>query len=215
MKIFKKLGLGLLILLALSVAYLLLALVLGLVPVNSKRSQAADFTTIFLASNGVHLDLVLTKEDLSDSLRMGLELRDNFQFVSFGWGDEDFYLNTPTWADLSLGVALNALFLNSSTLVHITEYTSPSKNWAVLNVDESQLRAINQRLNASFLLDGQGNKQLLENQGYGYSDDFYRARGSYSCFYTCNTWVNHMFKASGLKAAVWTPFDFGVMQHYR
>jgi len=55
---------------------------------------------------------------------------------------------------------------------------------------------------------------MLEGSGYGSKDDFYRANSSYSCFKTCNTWVNTAFKESGLKAALWTPFDFGLMGYY-
>ncbi|REG87882.1 uncharacterized protein DUF2459 [Winogradskyella sediminis] len=57
-------------------------------------------------------------------------------------------------------------------------------------------------------------KIILENQGYSSIDDFYKAKGSYSCFKTCNSWVNSAFKESGLKSCLWTPFDFGLMNKY-
>ena len=50
---------------------------------------------------------------------------------------------------------------------------------------------------------------------YGKDDSFYEAKGSYSFLYTCNTWTNNALKAAGQKAALWTPSDFGIFQHYK
>ncbi|MFP3836064.1 DUF2459 domain-containing protein, partial [Chryseobacterium sp. SIMBA_028] len=47
------------------------------------------------------------------------------------------------------------------------------------------------------------------------NDAFYDAKGTYSFFYTCNTWANNALKAAGQKAALWTPSDFGIFQHYK
>ena len=50
---------------------------------------------------------------------------------------------------------------------------------------------------------------------YGKNDAFYDAKGSYSFLDTCNTWSNNGLKAAGQKAALWTPSDFGIFQHYQ
>ena len=49
---------------------------------------------------------------------------------------------------------------------------------------------------------------------YGINDAFYDAKGKYSFFETCNTWANDGLKEAGQKAALWTPSDLGIFQHY-
>ncbi len=62
---------------------LLLALILGGTPVHQQLSEETYFTTIFFRGNGVHVGLVLGIEDLSDSLRLGLQLKEDTRFLSF------------------------------------------------------------------------------------------------------------------------------------
>jgi hypothetical protein len=60
-----------------------------------------------------------------------------------------------------------------------------------------------------------GEKIILSERGYTRKDDFYKANGRYSLFKTCNSWVNLGFKESGLKACLWTPFDFGLLRKHK
>ena len=64
-------------------------------------------------------------------------------------------------------------------------------------------------------MDQNGNKILLIGKGYTTYDEFYEAKGNYSCFKTCNSWVNSALKESNLKACYWTPFDFSVLNKYK
>ena len=52
------------------------------------------------------------------------------------------------------------------------------------------------------------------NAVYGKNDAFYDAKGRYSFLNTCNTWINDGLKVAGQEAALWTPTDFGIFQHY-
>ena len=67
---------------------------------------------------------------------------------------------------------------------------------------------------SEFKINENGMKIILDNKGYSTRDDFYKSEGSYSCFKTCNSWVNIGFKKSGLKSCYWTPFDFGLINKY-
>lgn len=200
-------------LLSFPLLYLVVALVLTYIPVSETNTSQAKDLTIFLSTNGVHLDIILPTDYLSQGLSNGLTYKSNTQYLAFGWGDRDFYLNTPTWNDLRLSTAINALFLTSETLMHVSHYASKRASWVAVALSQDQLTQIN-----AYLLEGfqniDGQKVLLANQGYGSHDDFYVAQGSYSCFKTCNTWVNQGFKQIGLKACLWTPFDFGLLNTY-
>ena len=169
---------------------------------------------IYLNTNGVHLDIIIPVSEIDNDLKKGLKMKDE-KYLSFGWGDENFYLNTPTWNDLTFKNAFSALFLDSNTLSHLTKYSEKNSEWTVVNLNEKQLAKLNKYILTSFKFDESGNKMILENKGYSTNDDFYKAIGSYSCIKTCNSWANSALKRSDLKSCYWTPFDFGIINKYK
>lgn len=125
-----------------------------------------------------------------------------------------FIFNTPTWGDLTFVNAFSAMFLKSSTLIHLTRYKQKNTDWIEIKVNELELEKMNSYLLNTFEVNENGNKIILEGKGYSSTDGFYKSKGSYSCFKTCNSWVNIGFKKSGLKSCLWTPFDFGLINKY-
>lgn len=196
------------------VFYILISLVLSLITLERKEKDPISNKSIYLNTNGVHLEVAIMKEDLDSLLLSGIKHQPHENFLSFGWGDESFYLNTPTWGDLTFNTAFKAAFLKSSSLIHVTRYPQKQSDWVEVLVSENELKKLNNYLINSFEADNWGFKILLENRGYSANDDFYRSKGSYSCFKTCNTWINSGFKESGLKSCFWTPFDFGLIWKY-
>ena len=218
MKVQLKRILSLLLVLIVSVVlYVLAAFLLMNVKVNSNESlnsQNVNTAQIFLSTNGVHLDLIVPVNHLTLNLKQGLYLGSQDAFVAFGWGDEDFYLNTPTWSDLTLITAVKALFLKSSTLMHVSRFQNIDHDWVKVAINDDQLKKINSYLEDSFQKNLKNQKQLIPNASYFSNDRFYKANGSYSVLKTCNTWANQAFKESGLPACYWTPFDFGLLGIY-
>lgn len=214
MRIVKKIAKWITYFLLIPVIYLLISLVLTSITVNKKLNQEDADKSIFLTTNGVHLDIVLPKENIDSLLLSGLYHRPTDNFLSFGWGDENFYLKTPTWADLTFKNAFIALFLKSSSLIHLTRYQIEEEDWVEIRVTDSELKKLNTYLFRSFNLNEAGEKVMLSNRGYSSRDNFYKAEGNFSCFKTCNSWVNSGLKESGMKACYWTPFDFGLINKY-
>ena len=162
----------------------------------------------------MHLDILLHINDLNDELKEGIVFTPDERYFSFGWGDENFYLNTPTWGDLTFKNAFKALFLKSSSAIHLSSYKRVKDSWTKVIISESELKKLNQYMSHSFKKNKKGNKIIIVNSGYSANDHFYKANGNFSCFNTCNTWVNNAFKESNLKSCLWTPFDFGLINKY-
>ena len=134
------------------------------------------------------------------------------EWLEFGWGDRDFYLNTPTWADFSLAVALRAAVgAGQGALVHVDHLGQPREGPAVrrLTISEEQYRRLVARIRSTFLLPRDG--RIVPVRGYGPSDVFYPAHGRYSAWATCNSWVGWTLGAAGVKIGAWTPFSAMVM----
>ncbi|HEX8389399.1 MAG TPA: DUF2459 domain-containing protein, partial [Sphingomonas sp.] len=102
-------GGALLALIGMLALYAVAGLVGGAIPVNRGWRPPERGVRVFVESNGVHLGIVVPKnaagvdwrelarpEHLADP-RYGAHL-----YLSFGWGERDFYLDTPSWADVRL-----------------------------------------------------------------------------------------------------------------
>ncbi len=207
----KKISKWILAFFLIPVVYLLVSLILTFIPVNNEEEYTEKNKSIYLNSNGVHLSIIIPKNQIDLKLLNGLIYFENDNYFSFGWGDKNFYLNTPNWSDLTFNNAFKALFINSSSLIHLTRYSTTSNDWTEIKVSQNQLNKINQYIYKTFYFDTLDKKVVLNNKGYSNNDDFYEALGSFSCFKTCNSWVNSGLKDSNIKACLWTPFDFGLL----
>jgi len=124
--------------------------------------------------------------------------------------NKNFYLKTPRFSDLKFSTTAKALFLKSESLLHLTAYNEIKNNWVKVSISKKQLEQISSQLNQQFNF-----SSLAPIEGYHSTDFFYQAKGSYSCLFTCNTWVNSIFKNANLKASSWTPFSFRLLELYR
>jgi len=204
------------------VVYIVCMFTLSRIPVNSKDEDPARDVTIFIKSNGVHTDIVFpiknqykdwtplvhpTKTTSKDS---------TFQYVGIGWGDRDFYLNTPQWSDLKASTAFKAAFWMGTGLMHATFHHEPKESERCIKVMVSKqeyLRMVN--FAESSFIKTSGKSVLIEGASYGDHDLFFEAKGKYNLFYTCNAWANNCLKSGSQKAALWSLTDTGILGHYR
>ncbi|CAL2079420.1 conserved hypothetical protein [Tenacibaculum dicentrarchi] len=215
MKLGKKIIKWILSFLLIPITYIIISLILSSITVNRILNNESAEKLIYLNTNGVHLDIVIPIENIDSLVLSGIKHEKSEKYLSFGWGDGNFYINTPTLSDLTFSNAFRALFLKSSTLMHVTRYKQKRSDWIEIKVNHSELQKLNSYLLNTFEINENGMKMILENKGYSSRDNFYRSKGSYSCFKTCNSWVNIGFKETGLKSCLWTPFDFGLLNKYQ
>src|SRR5690349_9414607 len=121
--------------LAVPIVYLLAALVFGYVPANDRWVEPQDGVTIFLRTNGVHTWIVVPKVTPEMDWRPyapGADLKDPRweagNYVALGYGNRTFYLETPTWGDLTMKNAFLALFGQGRTLIHADHTNNPQPN---------------------------------------------------------------------------------------
>ncbi|PHN03268.1 TIGR02117 family protein [Flavilitoribacter nigricans] len=193
--------------------YLLAGLILSLAATRPEKQNCSQKHTIYIGTNGVHLDIILPRELLGDSLSGALLSPTDIRYLAFGWGDKGFYLETPTWAELEVSVALEALFWKSGTAMHLTHYRRQYGSWRLIDLCPDQLQRLQTYIWHGFAKDGEGRLIEIPRAGYTRMDHFFEAVGHYSCLKTCNNWVNIGLKRAGLKTAVWSPFDLGVLYH--
>ncbi len=195
-------------------SYLFLTLLLGLISTRAKVETCRQRQSVFVTTNGQHLFLILTPAQLDPAFWSELNVPANVRHVAFGWGERAFYLNTPTWGDLRLGVALHALFLPSASAMHVF-YPRRGADWIELTLCPGQLEAMVTFIGESFDRNEAGKLLPIPSPMYPPDQRFYEARGTYWLGYTCNNWVNTALKRAGVSTAVWSPFDRGVLYHLK
>jgi len=210
---------GLALLAGLPLAYALAALLGALIPANAGWRQPAEGITIFIRTNGVHTWIMVPKvsaetdwRGLADPAHIA-DRRYAGDYLAFGYGNRDFYLNTKTWADLSVPTALSAGFGRGSSLVHVDHVWSPTPDeyQKPLRITRDQYRRLAGFIRTSFVLGRDGEPILLPGRGYGPSDAFYEAAGTYNAARTCNEWTGEALRAAGVKTGIWTPFADSIM----
>lgn len=205
-------GAGLAIL-ALAVLYAVAGLLGGAVAANASRSPPTTGVVIYVENNGVHTGLVLpvraagvdwsgaaAPDDLRDRGQAGHRWR------AFGWGDRDFYLNTPRWRDTDPAIVVRAAMGTGHTVVHVEAIGEPPVGKDVRRV---VLRPEEYRRLARFVMGSFG--PGVARHGYDDNDAFYPGTGRYNAIKTCNAWTGAGLRTAGVRMGRWTPFPVTVM----
>lgn len=206
-------------------AYLLAALALGLLPVNADWRPAMKGeggVPVWLRTNGVHADLVLPAKwpghgahdftrELPPSVVIDFSHEASvapFAWIAFGWGDRDFYLNTPTWADFDLATGWRAITARGPSAMHV-EYLRRPEDYDVrlLLLAADEYGRLVDYIRAGFRRDAKDAPIRIDHPGFFATDAFFEGTGSYSPLLTCNEWVRRALAQAGVRTATWAPFD--------
>ncbi len=169
---------------------------------------------IFVQSNGIHLEFVIETPDAGPLSVVAEQLPGPRPlYLAFGWGEREFFLKTPTWADFDLGVAIGALLWQSDVLMRVSPvYAAPSgPGTRRLHIGEDHARQISLFIETSIRFLEDGSPIPVDSALYDQAGIFLEGLGTYTPFYTCNEWVNDGLKQAGVPTAAWSPFPHGVM----
>ncbi len=202
-----------------------LAVILGMLFKTSGQNAEIEgdkLHQIYVYTNGLHASFVLPVTAGQYDWRTHFPLEhfpgadSSFSYISLGWGDRDFYLNTPEWSELDVSTTLRALFLPTPSIIQATyrrDYKCMNKNCYMLEISESQYVILTQYILQSIEKKDENSLDLIKRSGYTPYDRFYEATGAYSCINTCNNWLNRGLKAMSIHTALWSPLDVGIFVH--
>jgi uncharacterized protein (TIGR02117 family) len=219
-KLGKWVGRLLTALLAIPALYLFAALIGSLVPVNRSWTEPKQGTIVYLADNGIHVDLIMPINAQGLDWAPLIPKRDfahadpNAGWISFGSGEQRVYLNTPTWWDITPRTIWSALS-GGKRVMHVEYVPSPSYAVREIRLRPEEYRRLWAAVRADFALDSQGRPIRINHPGYGPSDAFYQAVGKASAFRTCNSWVADRLRLAGVRTSLWPPFAQGLLWRYR
>ena len=206
--------------LAIPALYLLAAVAGALIPINSGWKEPERGITIYLASNGVHVDLVLPASAQGLDWRPLLPKSDfadvpvDAGWIAFGAGERRVYLETPTWGDLTLETAAVAL-AGGERVMHVEWTRDPSYAARAVRLTPEQYRRLWAAIRAGFALDQEGKPIRIDHPGYGPRDAFYHGVGKANAIHTCNQWAANSLRLAGVEVPLWSPFVQGLVWRYR
>ncbi|HET9353871.1 MAG TPA: TIGR02117 family protein, partial [Sphingomicrobium sp.] len=206
--------------LAVPALYLVAALIGSLLPVNRGWEEAARGTTIYIADNGIHADIIMPVKAHGLDWAPLFPRRDfaaadpGARWIAFGSGEERVYLNTPTWWDLTPRTISSALG-GGRQVMHVEYVADPSYAVREIRLRPEEYRRLWGAIRADFLLDRRSRIQRIDHPGYGCCDAFYRAPGKHSALRTCNTWAAKWLRLAGVETSLWPPFVPGLTWRYR
>lgn len=193
--------------------YLAAALLGAVVPQNRGWAEADRGITIWIDATPAHTELILPVAAAGHDWR-GRIRAEHFPdglspsaFLSFSWGERNFFLTTPTWADFRLSAGLRALVAGHATLIHVYRIDRMPQGSPIRLAPEAYRRLV-AHLEAQFADGG------MPLPGYGAADAFFPARGRYTPLHTCNQWTRDALAAAGVRVGRWTPFAQSLMWRF-
>ncbi len=216
-----SIGRGLaLAILAIPLAYLLAALVGALIPVNAGWREPDEGITVYLADNGVHVDLILPATAQGLDWRPLVPQSDfaavpvDAGWIAFGAGERRVYLETPTWGDIT-PATIWAATSGGERVMHVEWTRDPTYAARAIRLTPEQYRRLWTAIRAGFRLDANGQPVRIDHPGYGPRDAFYEGVGKASAIDTSNQWIASRLRLAGVKAPLWSPFTIGLTWRYR
>ena len=201
----------------LAALYMIAALVLGAIPVNTGFVHSDRGVPVYLRTNGVHAELILpTRANGVDwsvdfpasDMRV---LAEPLSWVAFGWGDRGFFIDTPTWSDLRPSTALWALSGLGDGAMHVEYIETPRAYKArELRLSRDEYARLAAYVRSAFRRNAADRPLRIDAPGYFEADAFYEAVQNYKPWFTCNDWVRRALTEAGVRAPFWSPFEMAL-----
>ncbi len=186
--------------------------------VSSKTSCNFE---ICIHDAGIHSNIVVpvrnTVFDWNNYLslgKIGFARNEQYKYLSFGWGDHDFYMQTPTWADLDIAITFRALFFPTPSVMYVQGYQLFPQNLKIkcVKANKNDYLQLMNFINDSFQIDKKGRKIRI-GKGHSSNAGFYAAKGSYSLLRNCNTWTAEGLRKADINTPLWDGLSSAIMLH--
>ncbi|MEG4571154.1 TIGR02117 family protein [Microcoleus sp. N3A4] len=184
-------------------------------------SQADCTISLYISNQGIHTEIIVpVKNEYFDwnqflpLTKIGRDATSDYKYLSFGWGDRAFMLETPTSGSINPVTGFKALIFPNPSTVQVQGYRVFPQNQETKCVKISganYLKMVNFIKN-TFQLDTGGNKMKIS-YGYDNTDSFYEAKGSYWILKTCNDWTAEALRKADVNTPLWSTLSPAIMFH--
>lgn len=173
---------------------------------------------IYLHSGVIHTDIILPRRNLyvdwSTSLPLAKIGALDVEYLSFGFGERDFYMGEPgsllwRWPD-----GLRALFWANPSIVFVNPLRDIPADAHCVGLSAAQYTALVEHIKTSFRRNAQGEPIPL-GRGYQPTGQFFQGQPTYSILFTCNHWTAQGLDRAGVPTPLVPLFSQSIQWHSR
>ena len=144
---------------------------------------------VYVIDHGYHTALAVESKALLEMLGLQDSFYRKFKYIEIGRGDAGFYQQE----EIMVSTTLKALFFSTPAIMYLRAYnTSPMKRYPAANrvkvrLSRVALGELHKAIVDSFALEE--NSAVEMSKGPDEFGRYFKARGNYHLFYTCNNWT--------------------------
>ena len=155
---------------------------------------------VYVVNHGWHTGFVVHASEIQKEIPELKQRFGNATYIEFGWGDKEFYQANEITPDITL----KAIFLPTESVLHAVAVSSEADKYFKHSevhkfcLEDLELKSLVDFISNSFYRDESGSILKLNHGIYGDSQ-FYKAKGNFHIFNTCNKWTAKGLESTGMK----------------
>ena len=155
---------------------------------------------VYVVNHGWHTGFVVLASEIQKKIPELKQRFGNAPYIEFGWGDKEFYQANEITPDITL----KAIFLPTESVLHAVAVSSEADKYFKHSevhkfcLEDLELKSLVDFISNSFYRDESGSILKLNHGIYGDSQ-FYKAKGNFHIFNTCNKWTAKGLESTGMK----------------
>ena len=155
---------------------------------------------VYVVNHGWHTGFVVLASEIQKEIPELKQRFGNAPYIEFGWGDKEFYQANEITPDITL----KAIFLPTESVLHAVAVSSEADKYFKHSevhkfcLEDLELKSLVDFISNSFYRDESGSILKLNHGIYGDSQ-FYKAKGNFHIFNTCNKWTAKGLESTGMK----------------
>ena len=155
---------------------------------------------VYVVNHGWHTGFVVHASEIQKEIPELKQRFGNASYIEFGWGDKEFYQANEITPDITL----KAIFLPTESVLHAVAVSSEADKYFKHSevhkfcLEDLELKSLVDFISNSFYRDESGSILKLNHGIYGDSQ-FYKAKGNFHIFNTCNKWTAKGLESTGMK----------------
>ena len=190
-------------------------MVLGLIKCFAEEIDNSTWNEVYVVNHGWHTGFVIPASGIHQLIP---ELKNRFgnaPYIEFGWGDNEFYQAE----EITSGITLKAIFLPTDSVVHVVAVTRKADKYfkhsevGKFCLEDPEFKSLVKFISNSFYRDESGNILKLNHGIYGDSQ-FYKAKGDFHIFNTCNKWTAKGLESAGMNISTTFKLTAGSIMNF-
>ncbi len=186
-------------------------------------TKSACNTKICISDTGIHSNIIVpTTNKIFDwhsylSVdKIGIDNVRDYNYLSFGWGDRDFYMSTPSVADWRFSTTFAALFISTPSVIYVKGYKSIPAYAQVkcIKISQTDYLQLIRFIRSTFKQNTKGQNIRVGN-GHTNNAGFYAAIGNYSVLNNCNYWTGRALRKANVNTPLWDGLSTAIMFHLK